>query len=245
MFRSAISGLRKRDMPAVFLAYIARRIFGGSTSDYLLWGITVKDRDGLRWLWGKGDLGIGVLSLVNKHEAEVGRWMYDVFPKGGVFVDVGANQGLYSIRLGMTASAVYSLEPNPTFLRILARNVDLNGMNNRITLVPLAAWDSDTTLKMTQLTIRSGGDFEVRAKPLDEIVQSPDPDLVKIDVEGAELRVLRGMQSLRPHYVFVEVHEFMGVTSGQVDSEMVGKGYALLKSKDTNGLSHRFYGRKT
>jgi len=64
---------------------------------------------------------------------------------GGIFLDVGANQGYYSVKLGHLvgpAGAGFSFEPNPELYAVLADNVDINGLSARVRTFPLAAGDA-------------------------------------------------------------------------------------------------------
>ncbi len=129
---------------------------------------------------------------------------------GGVFADIGANLGLYTLwgaRLVGATGRVYAFEPVPETRARLERNVSLNGLRNvsivaagvgaepdRVTLYRLPG-----TSGMTSRFLESKGDaVEVSVTTLD--TEFPDsaaaPDLIKIDVEGMEPEVLRGGRRL-------------------------------------------------
>ena len=141
---------------------------------------------------------------------------------GGDAVDVGANIGLYTMMLSRVLAdrgTVLSLEPDPHYFRLLQRNVRINrGLN--VALLDIAAWSENEELKLVRYrpgsspidTSVSPTDHAtartVRGRPLDELIRESGirPRLVKIDVEGAEYRVLSGMEtilrSVRPIVIF-------------------------------------------
>jgi FkbM family methyltransferase len=184
----------------------------------------VTDPNGMQWLqhpYSDDHLGFA------GHELAVRQIAAGLLPEGGTLLDVGAHVGLYSINLGRKAERVIAVEANPLTYETLLANIDMNAERVRasITAMCLAAWDSHTELKMVDENgLASGGSTHVhpvedeegdvlttRARPLDDVLPSGfKPDLVKIDVEGAEGNVLRGMQRItrqcRPTF-FIEMHD--------------------------------------
>src|SRR5713101_3522579 len=140
--------------------------------------------------------------------------------KGDLFVDIGANQGLYSVALAKKFRRVYAFEPNPSVIPLLSERLSENGINNvRIFAMALGDKVGRTILYLDQHTgfdaslntivplfnyrpelIPPGGSpqtysgkngVEVTLSTYDTTVTEP-ADLVKIDVEGAEFLVLSG-----------------------------------------------------
>ncbi|WP_329119634.1 FkbM family methyltransferase [Streptomyces sp. NBC_01465] len=121
------------------------------------------------------------------------------------FLDVGAFSGIYTL-LACQANPelrVVAMEPNPHTIGMLRRNVEINGLGDRVTLVQKALSDGpgrarlaipyDTTaasLNAATVPVRS---VEVEVSTADEVVGDQPIDLVKIDVEGLEPEVLHGM----------------------------------------------------
>ncbi|HEY4864654.1 MAG TPA: FkbM family methyltransferase [Candidatus Dormibacteraeota bacterium] len=108
-------------------------------------------------------------------------WMQEILDQalepGASFCDVGAHIGLFSLgaaRVVGESGEVVALEPDPRNHRRLVRNVKRNGMCN-LRALNVAAWSSPG---------------EKRAR-LDALLSRP-PDVVKVDVDGAEIEVLRG-----------------------------------------------------
>lgn len=181
---------------------------------------TVIDHNGLEWENGGSDTD-DHLSW-GGHEPGILEIAKGMLPENGCFLDVGAHVGLYSLNLASKARDVYAIEANPktyeVFLRNIARNADkhkavIHGLN-------VAAWDSFTTLKMVDENDKETGgstrgvedsNGTVPAMPLDAALpERCNPHLVKIDVEGAEARVLRGLAGTiarcRPTFL-IEMHD--------------------------------------
>ena len=146
---------------------------------------------------------------------------------GDVLLDVGANLGFFSLlgsRLVGSQGHVYALEPVPENALAIRRHAELNLVEN-VSVMELAAAQSPGTGRLQLVDDRSWsklegyGDhpgteqvLEVELVSIDQLVEAgtlPAPSLVKIDVEGAELDVLRGMKATleraRPA-VICEVH---------------------------------------
>jgi FkbM family methyltransferase len=127
---------------------------------------------------------------------------------GMVAVDVGANVGLYTLilsRLVGTAGRVHALEPAPANLRALGRAIEHAGATN-VVVHAAAAGDRAGEVAL-HLAPGNQGDHrifpnvEARATipvpsvVLDDLLATePRVDFVKIDVQGAELPVLRGLR---------------------------------------------------
>jgi len=139
---------------------------------------------------------------------------------GSVFVDVGANVGYFSLLAAHSVGnlgKVLAIEPNPTVANQLRANVERSKLSNVI-VEQAACSDSHATEtlyipdnnslgKASLSKVNAGGiaSVEVSSTTLDELISNhslQNVTLVKIDVEGAELMVLRGMtetiKRLRP-----------------------------------------------
>lgn len=127
-----------------------------------------------------------------------------VFPLGGVFVDIGANVGNHSLFVAgfLSPSLVVPFEPNTEANRLLRANVALNDFHRVFDLSQLGVGLSDMDAEgfaMQERTRNLGaakmlegqGDIPVRRG--DDMLRDLSPDFIKIDVEGMELGVLRGL----------------------------------------------------
>lgn len=147
------------------------------------------------------------------------------FMEGMNFLDIGAHIGKYTLRAAITVGdrgKVIAVEPNRDNFNVLARNIELNGLHNCIPL-NIAAYSTDKEAILFRgpnsaqhsLTENFGkGAFKVKARALDTVLAElgiDKIDLVKMDVEGAELEVLRGLErtlkSASPRLVIETVRE--------------------------------------
>lgn len=153
-----------------------------------------------------------------------------LLPPGGVFLDVGAHVGLYTLALAGKASRVVAVEPNPAAAAQLRANLTLNGITN-VDVVEVAAWDEVALLNLSNPQPQTGEisgwmrtlpaddgavvgeDGIVWGQRLDVALALDRLDLVKVDVEGADLHALRGMSGLLGRHrpvLFVESHHIHG-----------------------------------
>lgn len=167
------------------------------------------------------------LWMSNKgYEDNFGSEFIESVTPDSVVWDVGANLGLYSRRaLEKNARHVVCIEPAPDAIDALRRELSAgNSKSSRVTIVPAALSDvngtatfaadgSSPTNRLEPAGSTAGSALQVRVTRAEDLVASdtvPEPTVVKIDVEGYELEVLRGFgsllrsQSLRA--IFVEVH---------------------------------------
>lgn len=147
---------------------------------------------------------------------------------GDVFYDVGAHIGMFScfVIQGLDNGTVVSFEPNPYNLRTLNSNIELNkksGINTDIIEVALSDEYGRSHLTQPANEIADGLSFlssdsdkngvVVETAPADGLISDgkiQPPNVVKIDVEGAEPLVVDGMEKTLSredcHTVFVEIH---------------------------------------
>lgn len=145
---------------------------------------------------------------------------------GMVFYDLGANIGFFSLlaaRLVGAAGQVFSFEPDPEIAARLRRNIARNGFINA-TVVEAGIWSEsrevnfvaadssspDRGLGKFVAGVNSPSGTPVRCVALDDFVRSaPTPDIVKCDVEGAEIEAFRGAENLlaaRHPVILCEMH---------------------------------------
>lgn len=131
--------------------------------------------------------------------------------EGDWVLDIGANVGHYAVRLSELVGAqgrVVAVEPVPDTADILSSNLSC-GKHRNATVLAVAASDSVRSLRMqiplspsgvsryyqAQVTDDAGG-FEVLGLPIDALSLPRRVTLVKIDAEGHDLAVLKGMAQL-------------------------------------------------
>jgi FkbM family methyltransferase len=161
---------------------------------------------------------------------------------GGDVIDVGAFEGWYSVLLApkLGGSTMVSCEPDPSAYTELQTTLGMLGhLFTAPTFVPLPLPLGDgTPASVTQPEgahprFAGAADGGVPAPTIDALVETLGlaPGLVKIDVEGAEPFVLRGMQgTLRAHRpaVMLELHPKWlpeGTDAGDVEELLAAHGY--------------------
>jgi len=145
------------------------------------------------------------------HEPAIQRLLSSEVTAEMVCWDVGAHIGFFSLLLARRARLVVALEAHPVNAARLRRNVELNDLP--VHVVEAAVWREAGTVSL-RVAPMSGmhavvdsaddGTVTVAAITLDQLLADyPPPDLVKIDVEGAEVAVLEGATTALQHTSFV------------------------------------------
>jgi FkbM family methyltransferase len=130
---------------------------------------------------------------------------------GDIFYDIGANVGFFTVigaRLVGASGKVYAFEPVPENTAIIRRNIELNCFEN-VTVIEkavsscssqgellLARYSGGSTLSKADIPSDLRGRVSIPIVAIDDLIAQNSllpPNLVKIDVEGAELDVLKGM----------------------------------------------------
>ena len=171
---------------------------------------------GKRWIVGSGNHGYWLGSY------EIGKRALFVrsIPAGTVVYDLGANVGYYTLQASVLAGPqgkVFAFEPLPRNLEYLRRHLALNRIENAV-VIDAAVADRSGTVRFEEDAstskgrIGAQGGLEVRAIALDDWIDQgklPPPNLLKIDIEGAELQALQGARKAlsRTHpTIFLSTH---------------------------------------
>lgn len=170
-----------------------------------------------------GDLGAAVFDcdlqdliarevcLTGYYEPPVTRLVQRLARPGGLVVDAGANWGYFSLLAASTVGErgkVIALEPDPRQFARLARNIEMNRFANvhalqlaagshegTVTLAGYARGSENRGLSRIAESTSDSCRFDVRSTTIDRLTAAAGRvDLVKIDVEGADMDVLSGMR---------------------------------------------------
>lgn len=168
-----------------------------------------------RWTVGAGLHGCW---LGTYERAKQSRFMAELQP-GCVAYDVGAHMGLYTLLASRQVGPrgkVFAFEPSPANLRLLNRHVEMNRCTNtRIfgcALADAAGYRSFDVSQSYCGRLSDTGGTKVRVGTLDDLLAEgrlEPAHVVKIDVEGSELAVLRGGENFfRSHgpTIFLATH---------------------------------------
>ena len=198
-----------------------------------VWGASwVKHQDGVI-LHGAGQgLRFNAASshsgfILGNHETEVQQFLAQVLRPGMVYYDVGANVGFFATiaaRLVGPSGKVLCFEPLPENARQIQYNAQLNGFDNVIVRCEALGGSNRTEVFHTsteptwgmletvgKLPEKASGEIQVNVKTLDSLYAEglTRPDVIKMDIEGAEAEALRGgretLSAQRPLLV-IELH---------------------------------------
>ena len=200
-----------------------------------------------------------LVSRAGRWEPEVWRAISSGLSDGAVFFDVGAHIGYDSLKAATTVGEkgrVVAFEPNPHTLTQLRSNIDASSARNVI-VQPIACTDTETTLTLFDSTLggNSGSSslsrenagpvtrsYTVRGRPIDDVVKElaiERLDVLKADVEGAELIVLRGatetLRRFHPKLILEVVPRqlaSMGTSVEELESFVRSLGYTTVKAVD-------------
>jgi FkbM family methyltransferase len=168
-----------------------------------------------------------------------------------VFIDIGANIGLFSLCMAPFAGLVIAIEPGKTALQRLQQNLWLNGFDN-VTVIPSGVGDATGQTTLIQVAGNLGGaktvDSDcggevVEVSPLAEILgklQVSNIDALKIDIEGNEARALlpffeSAQRGLWPRAIVIE-HLGQNDWGADVFETLRIKGYCVIGSTRSNTL---------
>jgi FkbM family methyltransferase len=191
--------------------------------------------------------------------------LYSLMNNGDCIFDVGANLGEVSANAAKLVGPhgrVIAFEPYPANFDLLAKNVELNGFEN-LMIVNKGVGSENGKLKMVVADESNAGmnrisdnpvsdegnTTEVEVVRLDDFVDQiglEDIDLIKIDVEGFEMNVLRGaetvLSTLRPK-LFLEVIDnylrLQGSSANEVLQFLESLHYELTYAASGNPVDSR------
>jgi len=171
---------------------------------------------GYKWIAGSSIHGC----WLGSYEYEKRKLFEKVVEKGSIVFDIGAHVGYYSLLASALVGPkgkVFAFEPLPRNVSYLKRHIALNRITN-IEVLEIAVSDNNGTMKFKEGDANSMGHLSetgpilVKTNSLDALISKqriPVPDYIKIDVEGAELEVLNGANSLLTNYhptIFLSTH---------------------------------------
>jgi FkbM family methyltransferase len=166
------------------------------------------------------DWAVGArIALRRSYEPHVTRAIEHALKPGGVFLDIGANIGYYTLlaaaRVGPQGNVI-AFEPNPHNCELLSKSVELNRFAN-VTLHAYAVSDQAGSFGFSADDSNGrliAGDqeiaqFQVETVVLDQfLAQEARIDLIKMDIEGFEGKALQGMKELIRRHTPVIISEF-------------------------------------
>jgi FkbM family methyltransferase len=189
-----------------------------------------------------------------------------VMEENETFVDVGANVGSYSLiaanEYKTKAVKVISIEAHPDNFKALCRNIQCNKFENVIIPINKVVSDhkgvvalyershdgtrvdsemfsvcNDQLIEASNILHPSGNSLEIECDTLDSILLNYRVDVIKMDVEGAEVLALKGATRTlgRIRKIVVEIH---GDKSEEVRQILGTHGFKLESIKEQGQMSY-------
>ncbi len=201
------------------------------------------------------DFGLRIIEHGN-YEPYVANILNNLLKEGDTFVDLGANEGYFSIlasNLVGKNGRILAIEPQERLWNVLARNIMLNDCDN-ISVIPYAIGNQKTEVEITLYpsinlgASNIGNDTfrtkfyskqKVKMRLLDDILESygiENIKLLKIDIEGFEYFALKSaensLKSKRIKNIIVELHpkqlQNLGISTEDVLSYVQQTGYQQI-----------------
>ena len=151
-------------------------------------------------------------------------------------VDIGAHHGIYAVLLGKAVQRkngiVLAVEPNPAAFRVLQGNIRKNNLARTVQCENVAIMDTAGSFRFTDVGDQSriseflpGSGLEVQGVPLSLLLKKHSistVDVMIIDVEGAELKVLESIDWAECQFkrIYCELHPYNWKHFGYSGNEM-------------------------
>ena len=168
--------------------------------------------------------------------------------KDELFIDVGANLGMFSIMVAATTGArALAFEPSPSSAEVFKRHIALNDLSDRIILLEKCVGDATgtalikNTVEMDNFVVLEGTKAmpEMASVPMvriDDVVDGKVPCLMKMDIEGFELQALNGATQLLKNRnlraMTIEIAELsrrFGVSGHEIRDFISGFGFLSIE----------------
>jgi FkbM family methyltransferase len=140
------------------------------------------------------------------YEFEEMSFLSDYIKKDDLFVDIGANIGVYSILAASMGAKVIAIEPMPSTYETLKKNVSFNNFDNLVDTFNIAISDKKEKLNfsndldaLNHVLLQNedySNSINISACRLDEILNERIPKFIKIDVEGFETKVFKSAKQV-------------------------------------------------
>ena len=226
---------------------------GNKTLQYSLYGIAhacmqitpMKKRVKLGGItyegYGTQSTLIKCLYLTGFYEPPLTKYIKKYLKPGTIFVDIGANEGYFTLLAASMGCKTYAIEASPSNCKILKHNASLNKFKNiRICNVAAGKKNGKITLNENNFngmwnTVGNKRRFpflhktsQIDVKMLDDIIEEEDIQnigMIKIDVEGSEGDVMKGCRKI------LENESIIWIIESEIDTPEKLKFYNYFKKK--------------
>jgi FkbM family methyltransferase len=189
-------------------------------------------------------------------EPETLEWI-ESMPQDSILWDIGANVGLYSCYAAKRRGCrVFAFEPSVFNLELLARNLFINGLTERVTIVPLPLSDSLVISRLNMTSTEWGGAMSTFAQSYGhdgetmqtvfeyptiglsmvdavELLKIPQPDYIKMDVDGIEHLILKGGMPIlaKTKGILIEINDKFDTQASEASSCLQAAGFSLKEKR--------------
>lgn len=172
---------------------------------------------GFKWITGAAaGPAKGVAPILNLTESSQLNLAKDLIPKNGISFDIGANVGLYTLLFSRYSKKVYAFEPLYRNIEYLYQVLKINNVVN-VEILHLAVSDFNGDMFFREGSnialgkLNESGKIIVSVISLDSFIFNRRiyPDVLKVDVEGSELSVLKGAKEYLKKFnpiIFLSTH---------------------------------------
>lgn len=224
------------------------------TNRELMW----QRADGLRVFFNLRDLAVGLQICQGTFDPEIEQLLANMVAPGMSVLDIGANLGYYTLQMARAGARVHAFEAFPYNHSLLVKNVAENGLTESVVthLVGCASEPGTGRVCALQETTNLGSMFiltdaaapvpdgfdsmEIPLARVDDLVPETEViEIVKIDIEGAELAAFRGMDRIlrrdRP-VILLELNsrtlrDYHGVEPRELVEFLRSYGYRLAEAE--------------
>ena len=201
----------------------------------------------LKMMVDLNDEGLSFDLLINKkREPFLSAILSKILRPGDVVLEIGANIGYYMLlesQIIGSQGKIYCLEPVPQNVALLRKNIQINNLTN-VEVYQLAAGGVNKTETIfipshrNRSSLLPTQDLECKNKltiqvtTMDEFLQDKEkPNFIRMDVEGYELEVLKGMEKLlkssHPLKIAIEVHPILKSDTEKLFRLMKKNGFRI------------------
>ena len=257
---------------AKYLVYFSSKVHAGRyfidqlTNEILKKKKTIKHRNLEFNFYVPNRLNFFRVDTFSSKEPETLEWI-DTFKKNSVFWDIGANIGLYSCYAAKGKDCqVYAFEPSVFNLELLAKNIHLNFLSEKIAIISLPLFDS-LAVKPFYMTSKEWGGaqsnfgksinyeglpmsdvfkYNTVGMSIDQAVSLLDldkPNYIKMDVDGIEHLILKGATSTLQNVesLLIEVNDNFIKQADDVKKYLTKTGFKLKHKKRSELVAQSKY----
>ena len=202
-------------------------------------------------------------------EPEMLEWI-DEYGDNGIFFDIGANIGLYSIYFAKTKKGMtYAFEPSVFNIGQIAKNISINKLSDKVNLIPNPLSNTNTFSKFINSNTNEGGahnafgvnygsdgnlirnniEFSILGLSIDFMFETgilkDFPTMIKIDVDGIEHLILEGAKKTIKRNecktIFIEVNDAFELSSNKISQILTNCGFLFKEKRQNEAMGKSTY----